>query len=430
MFRVIVVFLILPFWAYFLLAAGVGYLTESTYTSQLEKQSERVQALSQDPPALVDLSDFRIETDISPVNEVHIEGWVNLDYNYNLTKTTNGAKTGERWMYLMFGRADATDTKVVRAALVFTASEKAKFLENGSSYISGIDATTDQIILKFNGFGLRSDSFSGLVKDAIKEKNLTPAPNFIYISPFLNGREAALSPQGKPEKTRLNGWLFAAAVALFGLVKFGFGRRKKTKLADAPMAAQSRVPQAAGPSADAIVAPQMAQFATAPAQKNVQKTEKKFPVKLALLTVIVVAIALRPEAAGILLPILMIFGFWVLSFSSLRKVKQVASDFAEKATVLAVPKQTFSNVDLAPSLAQPSPEPAAMAPTPQSASFDRWATSTPTAKLASGFAPKSRPRDSFSDGPVKSGSTGLFGRFAKKNSVDPFEKLAQARKSF
>jgi len=42
MMRFLVLLLVLPFWAYFPIAAGIGYVAEEMYKSELEEQRERV----------------------------------------------------------------------------------------------------------------------------------------------------------------------------------------------------------------------------------------------------------------------------------------------------------------------------------------------------------------------------------------------------
>lgn len=71
MLRLLFVLLALPFWVYFPIAAGVGFMAEAVCKAELKNQSDRVQALSHGPPALVNLSDFRRATDIGLVKEVH-----------------------------------------------------------------------------------------------------------------------------------------------------------------------------------------------------------------------------------------------------------------------------------------------------------------------------------------------------------------------
>lgn len=405
MIRFLVLLLVLPFWVYFPIAAGVGYLAEEMYKSELQEQRERVQALEQGQPDLINLSQFRKDAHIGPANEVNIEGWINTDYSYNLTKSTNGVQTSERFMYLLFGQGDAADSKVVRAALVLTEAEKEKFITDFGTFSSGFSESGDHLLFKFNGFASGSDSFASLAKDALKEKHLRASADFIYIKPFFNGREVALAPHGAPEKTRLNVWLFAAVVAFFGIIKFFFGRRAKTpsvkpETAAAPTyaAARSKVSPA---GSIAATAPDMAQFISPSVAAPVKKAEKKFPVKLALLAVIVVATAISPRTVGTLLPFLMVFGFWALTYFGAQKINKLARDLFQKTTTLTKAKPPTTNTAAPANLPQPT--------------------------LAK---PKPVVRDSFSDGPIRSGSDSLFGRLRRKKRPDPFEKLAQTRESF
>lgn len=452
----LLILLALPYWVYFPVAAGVGYLAEEMYKSELQKQHERVLALEQAPPALVNLSQFRRDTHISPVREVNVEGWINSDYNYNLTKSTNGKQTGKRFMHLLFGQGDTADSKVVRAALVLTAVEKERFMSDLDTFATGWSASDKHFTFGFNGFASASDGYASLVKDALKEQGLRASPDFVYISPFFNGREVALAPQGAPEDIRKNVWLFAAAIALFGLMKFMFGRKTKKTRAQSEMAANPSytVPRSKGALADTIAAdsplgrlhgrtendgmnretavPAMAAFmpaaAAAPTPRSAEKPAKKFPVKLALLAIIVVATAINPKAVGVLLPILFIGGFWALTYFGANKINKMASNLFQKATTLAKAKP--SSQGMAPPASPPLEDD--LSPIPQRMAGRQAMSLSKSAVPGAAAKPAQSPavRDSFSDGPIRSGSDGLFGRLRKKKSVDPFEKLAQARKSF
>jgi len=341
-------------------------------------------------------------------------------------------------MHLLFGQGDEVDSKVVRAALVFTEAEKEKFMDDLGSFSPRLSESGDHLLLTINGFASGSDSFSSLVKDAIREQHLHASPDFVYIEPFFNGREAALAPHGVPGKTRMNGWLFAVAVAFFGAVKYFFGRRAKLpvvkpKNAVVPTNAGTRPKAAPAGSITAdsplgrlqskmidsevnseAVAPDINPSTTVPTKK----VEKKFPVKLALLAVIVVATALSPRAVGSLFPFLMIFGFWALTYFGARKINKFFADLFQNTVMRAKTKPSK------PSLATPAIDPMTTGLQRESFGRKQVITSPVPAK------PKPVKKDSFSDGPIRSGSGGLFGRSRKAKMVDPFQKLAEERQSY
>ena len=436
--RLFILLLVLPYWAYFPIAAGIGYLAEKSYKSDLENQRERALALEEGPPALVDLSQFNKNTHISPIREVNIEGWINNDYNYNLTKSTNMVQTGERFMYLLFGQDDTVDTKVVRAALVFTEAEKDTFVNNLGTFSSGLTQGGNHLLFNFNGFASVYDGYGSLVTDAIKEQHLRASPDFVYIKPFFGGREAVLAPHGLPGKGRLNTWLFAVAVALFGIARYIYGRmRKKARTMSPPVTAPAYTqpsPRASsvgsiqadnsiGSSVDvfgidrAVPDPVAAGLASGPAKASVSKDEKKFPVKLAMLTVIVVATALKPTAVFTILPLLIVFGFWAFMFGGVKKINELFNGvFPMPATKT---KKASLRLNDDPALEQP-----------QAVSQHAQVDSFHAPKTSKSKPPKPAKRDSFADGPIQSGSGGLFGRSRRIKRVDPFEKLATERKSF
>ena len=87
-------------------------------------------------------------------------------------------------------------------------------------------------MITLNGQDEGSPDLSSMVRDAFEEQNLTKSENFIYIEPFLDGREAGLTPTMGANELRdiIRGVSLVAA--LIGLVKFARRRRKKAARSD------------------------------------------------------------------------------------------------------------------------------------------------------------------------------------------------------
>ena len=87
LYRLIIgLFLRLPWWIYVGFAIGMGNLTYNLYNSEFEKQQLGLARAEQPAPQSVDLSKFDPERDIHPLDEVHVRGWPDFDYNYQLIK--------------------------------------------------------------------------------------------------------------------------------------------------------------------------------------------------------------------------------------------------------------------------------------------------------------------------------------------------------
>ncbi len=226
MFRLLGLLIILPWWSYVMLAGGVGYLAEHLYQVQLEIEAEKVVALEALPPAAVNLSDFSREEHIGPVDEATVTGWFNFDYNYNLVQKTNGIKTGNTYMYVMFGEDDDAATKTAKAVIIMSPDRKDWFLENMDTYYEWSTNENGHFQYTFNGFAAPTHSHSSHVSDVFSDEGLRKSADFVFLTPFWEGREAALVPQGDPQKTRNTGWMIAAFIALIGLGKFLFKRSR------------------------------------------------------------------------------------------------------------------------------------------------------------------------------------------------------------
>lgn len=358
--RIFILFLVLPWWAYFILAGAVGYFGEQIYQSDLKKEAALVAAYEAPAPAVVDLSDFRRDRDGTPVNEVTISGWINPDYNAHLIETTNGIETGSRYMHVLFGRDDDASAGIARAAIVFSSeAQKDQFHAGEHSYLDmprSLARDDAQVVYTMNGFGKNSHSVRSHAVEVITGYGLTLSDDFIFITPFFDGREVALMPQGVPHSTRLNGWLLAAAMALFGVIKV-FLRRRKAKpvttkndpFADGPIAGVQTTPtpapvSAALPSNIAADSPlgriarqQAAQVAAVAAashqpalvspKRHLPKIQRLSPKMLPLLIAALVALGLLYlNLLSYILPIAMIAGFWGLVYLVKRGARSLVSD--------------------------------------------------------------------------------------------------------
>ncbi len=216
--RFLALFFLLPWWVYIPASLGVVWLAERSYEHALEAEAEKAAALDAGLPVAVDLSDFDRDRDVYPAGEVHVTGWINPEFNYELVQKRNGITIDTRHMFMMFGSADPADAREVRAAVMLTPAQREDFLARGAEFVSGF-GNGGGLVFAFNGFGDTYNTLGSLAAKAIAEKGLSKSPDFIFIEPFMDGREAALAPKGIPQKTRYFGWLAAAVVALIGTMK-------------------------------------------------------------------------------------------------------------------------------------------------------------------------------------------------------------------
>ncbi len=272
--RLIFTIFALPFWVFLAAAGGLFYLGELSHRDTLAKNQEMAQALAGPPLEAVTLAEFSRDQHIGLANEIAVQGVINPDYNYELTKKRKGIDT-VRYLFVLFDAADPKGSKEARGAMVLTEAEKDKFVDE--YYIENSDfAFTDAgfvSVTTLNGLTKRSPDLSSMVSDAFEEQNLTKSANFIYVEPFLNGRAAGLTPTVTADEMRNFIRGAALGAALIGLLKFVMRRRKK--------AAESASVDEAAPLMEP--APQRIMADSDPTQDTDEakpKRRKKVPIKL------------------------------------------------------------------------------------------------------------------------------------------------------
>lgn len=209
-------FLSLPAVGYFILAAllfGAGIYLENIAQSG---RQERALALEGPMPGVIDLGTFE-RADKGLGDEVNIAAQINTSYNYTLYKGDDG-ETKARVMWVLFDPASTEDDKIARAAIVIPHSD-ADTLTNwlfenvhGEGQISPV--------FHFNGTYDGSVPYDDVAEDAMDDEGLVRAPGFFYIEPFINGREAGLSPRNTDQTSLMTvGSVLALILAAFGGLK-------------------------------------------------------------------------------------------------------------------------------------------------------------------------------------------------------------------
>jgi hypothetical protein len=334
---------LLPFWVFFIAAFGVGYLTFHMIADERETLAEVVIALEQPVPAPVDLSVFDKKADKGLADEVHVQGWFNTDYSTRLIKKKNGVTTSKRVLMVLFGTSDTDEATEVKAAMVLTEAEHDRFVDEQMDYVS--DYGRFAPIFQFNGRARPSASHSGLAHKAMKRDGLTLSPNFFFIDPYWDGREAGLTDRGADVATmQVMGYGFAAFLLLIGFIKLQRRRSRKAKQkqfdssfdhdpiisTSGPKPARQAVPAASAPVSAGLAKPSRVFATDSPLGRLTAQTaepieaEAAAPVKLKAKTfgwpqqgmlptlvkgvvgLVALAYVLPTNAVGFVIPILMI----------------------------------------------------------------------------------------------------------------------------
>lgn len=233
MLRLVGKMILAPFWVLWGCAIGSVALTEMAATQDAQLRRDQLAALSQPMPRPVDLSAFRRDTDLGVMDEVHVTGWFHTEHNTRLTHSKNGKEQDARYMLVMFGAQDDPSSTVARAALLLTEAQKGRFGEDILNYVDG--AGRNGPIFRFNGRGSTTAPFSDVAMVAFERQNITRSDDFIFVSPYFQGRTHALAPG--PDHSfniRLLGYGFALVLFLIGLI-----RRRRSKRAGQGRSRQS-----------------------------------------------------------------------------------------------------------------------------------------------------------------------------------------------
>ena len=236
----------LPFWVYFIVAAGIGYSGVVLQDSAEPFEEEKALALSIDPPPVVNLADFSNAQHVGPADEVRVQGWINHDYDYEIW---DEGYLGEisRDVYLLFGKGDTADSRTVRAALVLSPEEMVQLRDRVDDWIIRETDTTTHLTL--HGSVSYSTDLEGIFDEILYDERLFRSADFLFITPFFDGREVGLAPSPEfPILLRNVAWLIAAAFFVIGVLRFIFRRllREQSPQAKKNIAANLTATKATG----------------------------------------------------------------------------------------------------------------------------------------------------------------------------------------
>jgi hypothetical protein len=231
MFRLFFLLLALPWPVMALIAAGLFWVAQDSHRSALENEAEKAQALLEPVPAPVALDQFT-DADVHLADEVHVTAWINTDHNYELTKQRKGTDTVRR-MFVLFGPGDAADSKVARGIVMLPPDEVDAFVMHLMTNVA--DPMDPRLPFHLNGAVDQTPELSDMMRDAFEERGLTKAEDFVVLTPFLQGREAALAPDpDAPMRVATVFGVLGGVAALLALGKLMRGKRRP-KVPQAPV---------------------------------------------------------------------------------------------------------------------------------------------------------------------------------------------------
>lgn len=222
-----------PFWVQLLLAAALVWMGQSYSQSQRGRLAELQALAATEPPAMIRIEDWRATG--GKVTEVNLEVQLLLDHNIHLIERTNFVTTGEAYLY-PFGAVGGGDGRAVLGGLVLTEAQRDRFADWAAGQVTdiGFGAEAPTLSVRLEGL-IDNPSEASHAKEALREQGLSLAPDFIFVEPFLDGREAGLAAAiGQSDQTGPLA-VFAVAAVFAGLGLWRLSRRgepRRTAMAE------------------------------------------------------------------------------------------------------------------------------------------------------------------------------------------------------
>ncbi len=162
--------------------------------------AERAAARAAGQPAAVALAGFARDRDIHEAGEVHVIARVDPTAVVTVTKRSGsigGGQTREsRRLYLLADPRDPAGGPLVRAAVLLPESQVGRFLAliartpTAAVPVAGPRAGR---VVALNGIREAAPALARPALAAIRGLGLEPAPEFIFVMPWFDGRDAALA---------------------------------------------------------------------------------------------------------------------------------------------------------------------------------------------------------------------------------------------
>jgi hypothetical protein len=399
-------FRFVPYWVLFIAAASMALFGFTTQQKDVAYAAARKELFEQAPPATIPITAFSTDAPKDMPVELSVSAQVALDHNTRLVRKTNSVTTGEDLMYVLVDPASGADINVAHGAIVIDPDNLGAFIEWMSQNTTSFGAAGP--VVTFAGLRAMQHN-SSHAYSAMNKQGMTIAPDFVFIEPFIAGREATLStPPAKRAQVVWAIYGFAGLLALVGLAKF--------KSRSAPKVAPANpVPAGRGAGAYRMAEMQAGRIPPAqPAPVAASSVLKGHGRNLFWLAVVGVVVAIFTGQSWIFnfLPMIMV-GLFVLGVrKGTKSLVQTITDFAENLTGK-----------------KPAPQPSAPA-----SALPNWAAvqtpaSAPTAQVSQTkpLTSPSRPKD---DGPIRSGFSfaDLLPKRKEKPTLanDPFHSLTQS----
>jgi hypothetical protein len=189
-----------------------------------KQAANRAASLEQGPPPRTDLADFDFNRDTRYNGEVNLEVYVDPSLNTSLTYTTKRRRSesvDERMLYFLFDPSETRASGQLRAVMMIDMDQ----VDDIAGYVfkNRISDDSDNVIFALSGSARKSVSggFKDLIDQAVAQSGLTKSPHFVIITPWIEGREAALETDPSLESLTIQFFgMLGGGLTLLALLKF------------------------------------------------------------------------------------------------------------------------------------------------------------------------------------------------------------------
>ena len=218
----------LPAWFVLILAGGVFY-AGTLFINLVDKENQELIAAAQLEPA--QLVDFDPAATVSP-GEVALRAKVFDDAAYRFYYGDDGDEDYVEYFWFMEAPDSTTTDREFSGVLVFDSESRAQVEAWWDSVL--IDPENDNDLAAIRGFASESDMLFNEASEALYSLGGTATENFVFVRPFLDGRDAYYQGQMMPlEMIRYGLWLVVAVMLSWAVIRHVFGKRAKAAAATA-----------------------------------------------------------------------------------------------------------------------------------------------------------------------------------------------------
>jgi hypothetical protein len=206
-----------PFWLQLAIAGALVFVGVNERQGSAAEREQAIAQLQAAPPATVAIADFAATKPDDGPREFSVSAQFAAEHNTRLITTKKGKTVDEKLMIVLIDPEAAADEKVARAVIVFEPEQQDAMVDWLVANMTTMGEAGPVVTIA--GLVTRSSEASN-VADALRDQGMTKAPDFFFMQPFVNGRDAGYKARIASIESR-DGTLFFSFAGIFALIGFG-----------------------------------------------------------------------------------------------------------------------------------------------------------------------------------------------------------------